>query len=151
MNRFLGKLTIHIGFLLEKLNKKFENAKTKTFSNCNLLISSTSTFVFNLQRRSHSDHVSGCLMFNAAYIRSESPPPPPIPRCPIPINPPLEQQIDGNHTNKRKRYTYTYIYISVLFISLENNQTTIINQDEIISEENVCYSNVIFNFVNISL
>ena len=30
---------------------------------------STSTFVFNLQRRNYSDHVSGCLMFNAAFVR----------------------------------------------------------------------------------
>ncbi|CAF3915427.1 unnamed protein product [Rotaria sp. Silwood2] len=55
MNRFLGKLTIHVGFLLDKLNKN------------------TATFVFNLQRRNYSDHVSGCLMFNAAYVRAEAP------------------------------------------------------------------------------
>ncbi|CAF4528584.1 unnamed protein product [Rotaria sp. Silwood1] len=55
MNRFLGKLTIHVGFLLDKLNKN------------------TATFVFNLQRRNYSDNVSGCLMFNAAFVRTESP------------------------------------------------------------------------------
>ncbi|CAF1234978.1 unnamed protein product [Rotaria magnacalcarata] len=53
MNRFLGKLTIHVGFLIDKLNKN------------------TTTYVFNLQRRNFSDHVSGCLMFNAAIIRAE--------------------------------------------------------------------------------
>jgi len=55
MNRFLGKLTIHVSYLLEKLNRN------------------TSTFVFNLQRRNYSDNVSGCLMFNAALVRVESP------------------------------------------------------------------------------
>ncbi|CAF4901807.1 unnamed protein product, partial [Rotaria socialis] len=53
MNRFLGKLTIHVGFLIDKLNKN------------------TTTYVFNLQRRNFSDHVSGCLMFNAAIVRAE--------------------------------------------------------------------------------
>ncbi|CAF3469513.1 unnamed protein product [Rotaria socialis] len=53
MNRFLGKLTTHVGFLIDKLNK------------------STATYVFNLQRRNFPDHVRGCLMFNTAIVRAE--------------------------------------------------------------------------------
>ncbi|CAF4120047.1 unnamed protein product [Rotaria magnacalcarata] len=53
MNRFLGKLTIHVGFLIDKLNK------------------STTTYVVNLQRRNFSDNVSGCLTFNTVIVRGE--------------------------------------------------------------------------------
>jgi hypothetical protein len=70
MNRFLGKLTIHVSFLLEKLNKKYKiNFFTRKKNLTLFLLFSTSTFVFNLQRRNYSDHVSGCLMFNAAFVR----------------------------------------------------------------------------------
>ncbi|CAF0994363.1 unnamed protein product [Didymodactylos carnosus] len=50
VNRFLGKLTVPVGFIFDKLNKN------------------SSTFVFNLQRRNFSDHVSGQLMFNVAFV-----------------------------------------------------------------------------------
>ncbi|UJR33459.1 hypothetical protein I4U23_020904 [Adineta vaga] len=81
MNRFLGKLTVHIGFLLDKLNKN------------------TSTFVFNLQRRNYSDSVSGCLMFNAAFIRSESPTLPRVLSDPIPTAEIIEQVQETSVTN----------------------------------------------------
>ncbi|CAF0995991.1 unnamed protein product [Adineta steineri] len=112
MNRFLGKLTVHIGYLLDKLNKN------------------TSTFVFNLQRRNYSDHVSGCLMFNAAFIRGESSPTIPRPvitdRTPIPNTVETEPEVIINNDNNLPLIT-------------DNEQTI----TEVLLEENNTYDQIV--------
>ncbi|CAF0753148.1 unnamed protein product [Adineta ricciae] len=108
MNRFLGKITVQIGFLLDKLNKN------------------SSTFVFNLQRRNYSDHVSGCLMFNAAFIRSESPT---LPR-PLMDSTAIVENVEST---PEISVTNTDGYDNNLSSSPVNEQTT----NEAVEEENV--------------